>query len=86
MSFHTVYAGSIGVAVYADRSKTAIIQSVQCNGTEETIFECQSSSTRCGVYRDASVICQGLYIFVVVALLPRCCIPLIEDVQLVRIN
>ena len=58
-----MYAGSVGVAVSADRSKTAIIQSVQCNGTEETIFDCRSSSAQCGVYQDASVICQGLYNF-----------------------
>ena len=46
-----------GVGVYADLNETAIIQSVQCNGTEETISDCWSSSAQCGVYR---VICQGL--------------------------
>ena len=75
-----MYAGAIAAAVsrswYPDWNKTAVIQAVQCNGTEETIFDCQSSSAQCEVYQDANIICQGLYncISVIAALLPRFCI------------
>ena len=42
-----------------------VVHSVQCNGTEETIFNCElsfsnTSNADCARYQDASVICQGL--------------------------
>ena len=39
------------------------IHSVECNGTEETIFDCQfdnTSNAQCANNQDASIICQGL--------------------------
>ena len=52
---------------YVSGSITPVIHSVQCTGTEETIFDCQfsnSSSAQCGIYADASVICQGLIFYI----------------------
>ena len=58
------YTGSISASNwYTDRQLIPLIHSVQCNGTEEAIFDCifrNDSSAQCGIYQDASVICQGL--------------------------
>ena len=41
------------------------IHFLECNGTEENIFDCQfSSDSTCGRSQDASVICQGLINFI----------------------
>ena len=50
---------------YNDETKTPIIQSVQCNGTEETLFDCEFSNCsdyQCSSYgQDAGIVCQGLH-------------------------
>ena len=57
-------AGSLAASNwYADSRISPAVHSVQCNGTEESIFDCQfinGSTAQCGIYLDASVICQGL--------------------------
>ena len=39
-----------------------LFQAVECNGTEESIFDCQWSDLNSTCYhrQDASVICQGM--------------------------
>ena len=42
-----------------------VLEDVQCNGLEESLFDCANSGLRyssCGHYEDAGVICQGIYI------------------------
>ena len=60
----TTTAGSIAAShwnvIYAI---SAAIHHLECDGTEENVFDCQFSSdsnSTCGMYQDASMICQGL--------------------------
>ena len=55
-----------------------VVHSVQCNGTEETIFNCElsfsnTSNADCARYQDASIICQGL---------PQSCIVLSRSIAI----
>lgn len=49
---------------YNEREKIALIHSVECNGSEESIFDCRTNEGDggCTRYQDASVICQGMSI------------------------
>ena len=48
---------------YTETEKIGLIHSVECNGTEESIFDCQTNEGEggCLTHQDASVICQGRY-------------------------
>ena len=44
---------------YTEREKIGLFHSVECNGTEESIFDCRTNEGDggCGTNQDASVIC-----------------------------
>ena len=58
ISFFNI-AGSIASKLYRNFYSRPIIHSFECNGTEESVFDCQFSST-CRSHQDGSVICHGL--------------------------
>ena len=52
-----------------DNFKIPVIHTVQCNGSEESILDCEFSNisnSQCGRYHDASVVCQGLFACVLI--------------------
>ena len=77
LAFNTTTAGSIAASNWNTRYDiSAAIHSVECNGTEENIFDCQfsyDSSSMCGRYQDASVICQGLTVTLIISTSLACC-------------
>ena len=46
---------------YTERALIGLLHSVECTGSEESIFDCQTNEGDggCSVSQDASVICQG---------------------------
>ena len=47
---------------FTEYDKIALLHSVECNGTEESIFDCRTNEGDggCLSYQDGSVICQGI--------------------------
>ena len=68
-------AGSIASNLYRNYYISAVIHSVECNGTEDSIFDCQFISSTCRSNRDASVICQGLWSVLPICAHPRLMFP-----------
>ena len=67
---------------YTEREKIALFHSVECNGTEESIFDCRTNEGDggCGTYQDASVICHGIFCMTVMDTRPYLWLPLQNNI------
>ena len=57
------FVGAIGGGeIFNDGAHNSVLSSVMCKGDEETLLECNNSTTSgCGDRKDAHVVCQGKY-------------------------
>ena len=56
-----MFSGALsGSETFSESVLPAVIDSVQCNGSEEGLLDCGSTvAMLCGQYDDADVVCQG---------------------------